>query len=103
MVSSLPSFLFIDAERLLTSAKVAAGIEMCLDVICADHRSQVADQAARQSAVLPLGGGGVARANVRAPAITPTAGRRPRSRNRLSSSPAHCGGGSRTDQGAWKI
>ncbi len=52
--------LFIDDGRVLTSAGVAAGIDLCLHVIRRDHGSEVANRAARRCVVPPWRDGGQA-------------------------------------------
>ncbi|MEV6522954.1 helix-turn-helix domain-containing protein [Longispora sp. NPDC051575] len=46
-----PDVLFVDGGRVLTSAGVAAGIDLCLHVIRSDHGSEVANRAARRCVV----------------------------------------------------
>lgn len=46
-----PDVLFVDDGRVLTSAGVAAGIDLCLHVIRSDHGSEVANRAARRCVV----------------------------------------------------
>ncbi len=48
-----PNVLFVDNGRILTSAGVAAGLDLCLHIIRRDHGSAVAADAAR-FAVMPL-------------------------------------------------
>ncbi|MFI7606674.1 GlxA family transcriptional regulator [Micromonospora sp. NPDC049366] len=55
-----PDVLFIDDDRVLTSAGVAAGIDLCLHVIRADHGTEVANRAARRCVVPPWREGGQA-------------------------------------------
>lgn len=55
-----PEVLFIDDGPLLTSAGVAAGIDLCLHVIRRDHGSEVANRAARRCVVPPWRDGGQA-------------------------------------------
>ncbi|MFC4063014.1 GlxA family transcriptional regulator [Planomonospora corallina] len=55
-----PDVLFIDDGDLLTSAGVAAGIDLCLHVIRRDHGSEVANRAARRCVVAPWRDGGQA-------------------------------------------
>ncbi|MET1007909.1 MAG: helix-turn-helix domain-containing protein, partial [Propionibacteriaceae bacterium] len=52
--------LFVDDGDVLTSAGVAAGIDLCLHVIRQDHGSEVANQAARRCVVSPWRDGGQA-------------------------------------------
>lgn len=53
-----PDVLFVDDGDVLTSAGVAAGIDLCLHVIRRDHGSEVANHAARSSVVPPWRDGG---------------------------------------------
>ncbi|MEV0994444.1 helix-turn-helix domain-containing protein [Nonomuraea sp. NPDC050202] len=68
-----PDVLYVDDGDVLTSAGVAAGLDLCLHVIRRDHGSEVANRAARRCVMppwrdggqaqyidrpLPLGGGG---------------------------------------------
>ncbi|QUH01609.1 helix-turn-helix domain-containing protein [Saccharopolyspora erythraea] len=53
-----PDVLFVDDGDVLTSAGVAAGIDLCLHVIRRDHGSEVANRAARRSVVPPWREGG---------------------------------------------
>jgi transcriptional regulator GlxA family with amidase domain len=46
-----PDVLFVDDGDVLTSAGVAAGIDLCLHVIRRDHGSEVANRAARRCVV----------------------------------------------------
>ncbi|MEV1333293.1 DJ-1/PfpI family protein [Micromonospora costi] len=55
-----PDVLFIDDGRVLTSAGVAAGIDLCLHVIRTDHGTEVANWAARRCVVPPWREGGQA-------------------------------------------
>ncbi|PZF88806.1 GlxA family transcriptional regulator [Micromonospora deserti] len=55
-----PDVLFIDDDAVLTSAGVAAGIDLCLHVIRTDHGSDVANRAARRCVVPPWRDGGQA-------------------------------------------
>ncbi|HEX2773237.1 MAG TPA: helix-turn-helix domain-containing protein [Micromonosporaceae bacterium] len=52
--------LFVDDGDVLTSAGVAAGIDLCLHVIRIDHGSEVANRAARRCVVPPWRDGGQA-------------------------------------------
>jgi transcriptional regulator GlxA family with amidase domain len=52
--------LFVDDGDVLTSAGVAAGVDLCLHVVRQDHGSQVANQAARRCVVAPWRDGGQA-------------------------------------------
>jgi transcriptional regulator GlxA family with amidase domain len=53
-----PDVLFVDDGDVLTSAGVAAGIDLCLHVIRADHGSEVANRVARRMVVAPWREGG---------------------------------------------
>ncbi|MGI5213766.1 GlxA family transcriptional regulator [Plantactinospora sp. CA-290183] len=55
-----PDVLFVDDGAVLTSAGVAAGIDLCLHVIRTDHGSGVANRAARRCVVPPWREGGQA-------------------------------------------
>ncbi|MET8160755.1 helix-turn-helix domain-containing protein [Sphaerisporangium sp. NPDC005289] len=55
-----PDVLFIDDGDLLTSAGVAAGIDLCLHVIRRDHGSEVANRVARRCVTPPWREGGQA-------------------------------------------
>ncbi|GGM21060.1 AraC family transcriptional regulator [Micromonospora sonchi] len=84
-----PDVLFVADGRLLTSAGVAAGIDLCLHVVRTDHGSQVANQAARRCVMPPWRDGGQAqyieRPVPQAP-DTSTAGAREWARQRLHES-----------------
>ncbi|MFD6608767.1 GlxA family transcriptional regulator [Micromonospora chalcea] len=55
-----PDVLFVDDGRVLTSAGVAAGIDLCLHVVRTDHGSAAANRAARRCVVPPWRDGGQA-------------------------------------------
>ena len=55
-----PSVLYVDDDRVLTSAGVAAGIDLCLYVVARDHGAAVANAIARRMVVAPHRGGGQA-------------------------------------------
>jgi transcriptional regulator GlxA family with amidase domain len=55
-----PDVLFVDDADVLTSAGVAAGIDLCLHVIRRDHGSEIANRAARRCVVPPWRDGGQA-------------------------------------------
>jgi transcriptional regulator GlxA family with amidase domain len=55
-----PDVLFVDDGDLLTSAGVAAGIDLCLHLVRRDHGSDVASRAARRCVVPPWRDGGQA-------------------------------------------
>jgi len=52
--------LFVDDGEVLTSAGVAAGIDLCLHIVRRDHGSEVANRAARRCVVPPWRDGGQA-------------------------------------------
>ncbi|MFC4020395.1 GlxA family transcriptional regulator [Micromonospora sp. GCM10011542] len=81
-----PDVLFITDDRVLTSAGVAAGIDLCLHVIRLDHGSEVANRAARRCVVPPWRDGGQAQyieRPVPKATDTSTAGAREWARQRL--------------------
>jgi transcriptional regulator GlxA family with amidase domain len=53
-----PDVLFVDDGDVLTSAGVAAGMDLCLHVVRRDHGSEVANRAARRCVVPPWRDGG---------------------------------------------
>ena len=53
-----PDVLFVDDGDVLTSAGVAAGVDLCLHVVRTDHGSAIANQAARRCVVPPMRTGG---------------------------------------------
>ncbi|NUT40375.1 MAG: helix-turn-helix domain-containing protein [Thermoactinospora sp.] len=55
-----PDVLFVDDGDVLTSAGVAAGLDLCLHVIKRDHGSEVANRAARRCVMPPWRDGGQA-------------------------------------------
>ncbi|NBE95341.1 helix-turn-helix domain-containing protein [Nonomuraea sp. KC401] len=55
-----PDVLYVDDGDLLTSAGVAAGMDLCLHVIRRDHGSEVANRAARRCVMPPWRDGGQA-------------------------------------------
>lgn len=55
-----PAVLFVDSGRILTSAGVAAGIDLCLHVIRGDHGAAAAAAVARRVVVAPYREGGQA-------------------------------------------
>jgi transcriptional regulator GlxA family with amidase domain len=55
-----PDVLFVDDGDILTSAGVAAGMDLCLHVIRRDHGSEVANRAARRCVMPPWREGGQA-------------------------------------------
>jgi transcriptional regulator GlxA family with amidase domain len=67
-----PDVLYVDEGQLLTSAGVAAGLDLCLHVVRRDHGARVAGQIARQTVVAPHREGGQAQFIERA--LQPTTG-----------------------------
>lgn len=59
-VSVDPAVLYVDEGQVLTSAGVAAGLDLCLHVIRRDHGAAVAAQLARRTVVAPHRDGGQA-------------------------------------------
>ncbi|HKG03543.1 MAG TPA: helix-turn-helix domain-containing protein [Conexibacter sp.] len=55
-----PDVLYVDDGDLLTSAGVAAGIDLCLHLLRRDHGVEAANKAARQTVVAPHRSGGQA-------------------------------------------
>jgi transcriptional regulator GlxA family with amidase domain len=55
-----PSVLYVDGGSVLTSAGVAAGLDLCLHVIRRDHGAALAAQIARRTVVAPHRDGGQA-------------------------------------------
>lgn len=55
-----PDVLYVDEGRVLTSAGVAAGIDLCLHVVALDHGAAAAAAVARRMVVAPHRGGGQA-------------------------------------------
>ena len=55
-----PGVLYVDEGRVLTSAGVAAGIDLCLHIVRRDHGADVANAVARRMVVAPHRGGGQA-------------------------------------------
>nr|WP_284288600.1 AraC family transcriptional regulator [Angustibacter aerolatus] len=53
-----PDVLFVEDGPVLTSAGLAAGIDLCLHIIRSDHGAAVANQAARLAVVAPVRPGG---------------------------------------------
>ncbi|MCB5164804.1 helix-turn-helix domain-containing protein [Streptomyces bambusae] len=81
-----PDVLFIDDGDVLTSAGVAAGIDLCLHVVRRDHGAAVANDVARRTVVPPHRDGGQAQFVSRplpSSAVASTAGARGRILDRL--------------------
>jgi transcriptional regulator GlxA family with amidase domain len=55
-----PHVLYVDDGRILTSAGVAAGIDLCLHLVARDHGAAAANAIARRMVVAPHRGGGQA-------------------------------------------
>ncbi|WP_436757993.1 GlxA family transcriptional regulator [Streptosporangium sp. V21-05] len=55
-----PSVLFVDDGDVLTSAGVAAGVDLCLHIVRRDHGTEVANRVARRCVVPPWRDGGQA-------------------------------------------
>jgi transcriptional regulator GlxA family with amidase domain len=55
-----PNVLYVDDGDVLTSAGVAAGIDLCLHIVRSDHGADVANAAARRIVVAPHRSGGQA-------------------------------------------
>ncbi|MGW0586489.1 GlxA family transcriptional regulator [Streptosporangium sp. NPDC002607] len=74
-----PDVLFVDDGDVLTSAGVAAGIDLCLHIVRRDHGTEVANRVARRCVVPPWRDGGQAQFIERplpAPTATTTAATR---------------------------
>ncbi|MEV5145336.1 helix-turn-helix domain-containing protein [Streptomyces sp. NPDC052727] len=67
-----PDVLFVDDGDILTSAGVAAGIDLCLHIVRRDHGSGIANEVARLCLVPPWRDGGQAQ-YIRRPVPDPTA------------------------------
>ncbi|WP_460071889.1 GlxA family transcriptional regulator [Streptomyces sp. YKOK-I1] len=55
-----PDVLFVDDDRVLTSAGAASGVDICLHLIRKDHGSELANKVARRCVVPPFRDGGQA-------------------------------------------
>jgi AraC family transcriptional activator FtrA len=60
LVTVDPAVLYVDEGQILTSAGVAAGLDLCLHVIRRDHGADVAARIARRSVIAPHRDGGQA-------------------------------------------
>ncbi|WP_131737253.1 GlxA family transcriptional regulator [Actinomadura roseirufa] len=60
LVNVDPDVLFVDDGDVLTSAGVAAGIDLCMHLVRSDHGSEVANRVARRCVVPPWREGGQA-------------------------------------------
>jgi transcriptional regulator GlxA family with amidase domain len=67
-----PDVLFVDDGDILTSAGVAAGIDLCLHIVRRDHGSDIANEVARSCVVPPWRDGGQAQ-YIRRPVPEPSA------------------------------
>jgi transcriptional regulator GlxA family with amidase domain len=68
-----PQVLFVDDGDVLTSAGVAAGVDLCLHLVRRDHGAAVANRAARRCVVPPWRSGGQSQFIERhVPAVTET-------------------------------
>ncbi|MGW1124274.1 GlxA family transcriptional regulator [Streptomyces sp. NPDC002526] len=67
-----PGVLFVDDGDVLTSAGVAAGIDLCLHIVRRDHGSEIANEVARSCVVPPWRDGGQAQ-YIRRPVPDPAA------------------------------
>lgn len=82
-----PDVLYVDQGQVLTSAGVAAGIDLCLHLIRADHGARAANAVARQVVIAPHRDGGQAqyiRQPVQAEVGTSLAATRAWAQNRLA-------------------
>ena len=59
-VSLDPNVLYVDEGQILTSAGVAAGLDLCLHIVRRDHGAEAAARIARQTVVAPHRDGGQA-------------------------------------------
>lgn len=69
-----PDVLYVDHGTVATSAGVAAGIDLCLQLVRRDHGARVANRIARRMVVPPHRSGGQAQYVAPAPASTRPAG-----------------------------
>ena len=68
-----PDVLYVDEGRVLTSAGVASGIDLCLHIVRLDHGARVANRIARRIVVSPHRDGGQAQF-IERPVPTPLTG-----------------------------
>lgn len=68
-----PAVLYVDEGRVLTSAGVAAGLDLCLHVLRRDHGAEAAARAARRMVLAPHREGGQAQFIARPPMVAPGA------------------------------
>ncbi len=69
-----PAVLYVDEGRVLTSAGIAAGIDLCLHVVRRDYGAAVANAVARRMVVAPHRSGGQAQYAERALPASPAGG-----------------------------
>ncbi len=55
-----PNVLYTDDGQILTSAGAAAGLDLCLHIVCNDHWTRIANTLARRLVIPPLREGGQA-------------------------------------------
>ncbi|GAA4208053.1 helix-turn-helix domain-containing protein [Streptosporangium oxazolinicum] len=72
LVKVNPDVLFVDDGDVLTSAGVAAGVDLCLHIVRRDHGTEVANRVARRCVVPPWRDGGQAQF-IERPIPAPTA------------------------------
>lgn len=72
LVKVNPGVLFVDDGDVLTSAGVAAGVDLCLHIVRRDHGTEVANRVARRCVVPPWRDGGQAQF-IERPLPAPTA------------------------------
>jgi transcriptional regulator GlxA family with amidase domain len=72
-----PAVLFVDSGRILTSAGVAAGLDLCLHMVRGDHGAAVAAETARMIVMPPQRPGGQAQFIEHRDALTDTDDLRP--------------------------
>ncbi len=63
--------LYVDAGQVLTSAGVAAGLDLCLHVVRRDHGASVAAEVARRTVIAPHRAGGQAQYLARPVSVAP--------------------------------
>ncbi len=81
-----PDVLWVDEGTVLTSAGLAAGIDLCVELVRADHGSQAAVSVARRMVVAPHRDGGQAQWLER-PCLRPVRDWRPPASGRWSTWP----------------
>jgi transcriptional regulator GlxA family with amidase domain len=73
-IAVLPDVLYVDEGDVLTSAGIAAGLDLCLHVVRCDHGAEVAAELARFNVIAPHRDGGQAQFIRRPVAESPGAG-----------------------------